>query len=108
MTPIVARRIGCVGTASGTVRKFIELCRGAVGRLANLMVSRGRAATGSSSARRILELERRAAALTLPFRVVQRARLILSAVDGMIDKEIAVRCGCHPQVVSRWRRRVCE
>jgi hypothetical protein len=55
-----------------------------------------------------LELERRAAALTLPFRVVQRARLILYAADGMIDKEIAVRCGCHPQVVSKWRRRFCE
>ena len=48
------------------------------------------------------ELERRAAALTLPFRVVQRARLILYAADGMLDKEIAVRCGCHPQVVSKW------
>jgi len=55
-----------------------------------------------------LELERRAGALTLPFRVVQRARLILYAADGMIDKEIAVRCGCHPQVVSKWRRRFCE
>jgi transposase-like protein len=55
-----------------------------------------------------LELERRAAALTLPFRVVQRARLILCAADGMQDKEIAVRCGCHPQVVSKWRRRFCE
>jgi hypothetical protein len=46
--------------------------------------------------------------LTLPFRVVQRARLILYAADGMIDKEIAVRCDCHPQVVSKWRRRFCE
>jgi hypothetical protein len=55
-----------------------------------------------------LELERRAAALTLPFRVVQRARLILYAADGMIDKEIALRCDCHPQVVSKWRRRFCE
>src|SRR5215207_5693851 len=55
-----------------------------------------------------LELERRAAALMLPFRVVQRARLILCAADGMPDKEIAVRCGCHPQVVSKWRRRFCE
>src|SRR5205085_5942582 len=55
-----------------------------------------------------LELERRAAALTLPFRVVQRARLILFAADGLRDKEIAVRCGCHPQIVSKWRRRFCE
>jgi Winged helix-turn helix len=55
-----------------------------------------------------LELERRAASLTLAFRVVQRARLILYAADGMIDKEIALRCGCHPQVVGKWRRRFCE
>jgi hypothetical protein len=55
-----------------------------------------------------VELERRAAALTLPFRVVQRARLILYAAEGLTDKEIAVRCGCHPQVVSKWRRRFCE
>jgi len=26
----------------------------------------------------------------------------------MIDKEIAVRCGCHPQIVSSGRRRFCE
>src|SRR5215218_8686649 len=37
-----------------------------------------------------LELERRASALTLPFRVVQRARLILYAAEGLADKEI--RC----------------
>jgi len=54
------------------------------------------------------ELERRASALTLPFRVVQRARLILYAAEGIADKEIALRCGCHPQVVSKWRRRFCE
>jgi hypothetical protein len=54
------------------------------------------------------ELERRASALTLPFRVVQRARLILFAAEGLADKEIALRCGCHPQVVSKWRRRFCE
>jgi hypothetical protein len=54
------------------------------------------------------ELERRAAAATLPFRVVQRARLILYAAEGLADKEIAVRCDCHPQVVSKWRRRFCE
>jgi Winged helix-turn helix len=55
-----------------------------------------------------VELDRRAGSLTLPFRVVQRARLILYAADGMIDKEIAVSCDCHPQVVSKWRRRFCE
>src|SRR3954471_12994118 len=54
------------------------------------------------------ELERRASALTLPLRVGQRARLILFAAEGLADKEIALRCGCHPQVVSKWRRRFCE
>jgi Winged helix-turn helix len=54
------------------------------------------------------ELERRAQTPTLPFRDVQRARLILYAADGVQDKEIAVRVGCHPEVVSKWRRRFCE
>src|SRR4051794_10310512 len=26
----------------------------------------------------------------------------------MADKDIAVRCDCHPEVVSKWRRRFCE
>ena len=54
------------------------------------------------------ELERRAGTPTLPYRDVQRARLILYAAAGMADKEIAVRCDCHPEVVSKWRRRFCE
>ena len=54
------------------------------------------------------ELERRAQTPTLPFRDVQRARLILYAADGLPDKEIAVRVDCHPEVVSKWRRRFCE
>src|SRR4051812_38280903 len=55
-----------------------------------------------------IELERRAHTPTLPFREVQRARLILYAAEGMQDKEIAVRVDCHPEVVSKWRRRFCE
>jgi hypothetical protein len=54
------------------------------------------------------ELERRAATPTLSWREVQRARLILYAADGMRDIEIAVRLDCHPEVVSKWRRRFCE
>jgi Winged helix-turn helix len=54
------------------------------------------------------ELERRAATPTLPYRDVQRARLILFAAQGMQDKDIAVRCDCHPEVISKWRRRFCE
>ena len=55
-----------------------------------------------------VELERRAQTPTLPFRDVQRARLILYAADGLRDREIAVRVDCHPEVVSKWRRRFCE
>jgi hypothetical protein len=54
------------------------------------------------------ELERRAQTPTLPFRDVQRARLILYAAEGVQDKQIAVRVDCHPEVVSKWRRRFCE
>jgi Helix-turn-helix domain len=54
------------------------------------------------------ELVRRAGTPTLAYRDVQRARLILYAADGMADKDIAVRCDCHPDVVSKWRRRFCE
>jgi hypothetical protein len=54
------------------------------------------------------ELERRAQTPTLPFRDVQRARLILYAAEGLQDKEIAARLDCHPEVVSKWRRRFCE
>ena len=55
-----------------------------------------------------LELGRRAHTPTLPFRDVQRARLILYAADGLRDTEIAARVDCHPEVVSKWRRRFCE
>ena len=54
------------------------------------------------------ELERRAATPTLPYRDVQRARLILYAAEGMQNKDIAVRCDCHVEVGSKWRRRFCE
>jgi hypothetical protein len=35
------------------------------------------------------ELERRAASLTLPYRVVVRAKLVLLAADGRTNREIA-------------------
>ena len=54
------------------------------------------------------ELERRAGTPTLAYRDVQRAQLILYAAAGMQDKEIAIRVDCHPEVVSKWRRRFCE
>jgi Homeodomain-like domain len=60
------------------------------------------------SAEERTELERRAGTPTLPWREVQRARLILYAAAGMQDKEIAARLDCHPDVISKWRRRFCE
>lgn len=60
-----------------------------------------------SDAERV-ELERRARAVTAPWREVQRARMILYAAEGAQDKEIAARLDCHPEIVSRWRARFCE
>jgi hypothetical protein len=54
------------------------------------------------------ELERRAREVTAPWREVQRARMILYADEGLADTEIAARLDCHPEIVSRWRRRFCE
>src|SRR3954454_12847369 len=54
------------------------------------------------------ELERRAREVTAPWREVQRARMILYASEGLPDKEVAARLDCHPEIVSRWRRRFCE
>jgi hypothetical protein len=38
-----------------------------------------------------LELERRAGSLTLPYRVVVRAKIVLLAADGRANREIAQR-----------------
>ena len=46
------------------------------------------------------ELERRAATVTLPFRVVQRARMILYAAEGMQDIEIAARPRPRPAKIT--------
>ena len=54
------------------------------------------------------ELERRAREVTAPWREVQRARMILYGSEGLPDREIAARLDCHPEIVSRWRRRFCE
>jgi hypothetical protein len=54
------------------------------------------------------ELERRAVTPTLSWREVQRARMILYAAGGMQDIDIGARLDCHPEVVSKWRRRFCE
>ena len=51
------------------------------------------------------ELRRRAAKYTLPYFQVQRARMILHAVDGMANDEIAERLDTRREVVSLWRKR---
>ncbi|MCA1679200.1 MAG: helix-turn-helix domain-containing protein [Actinobacteria bacterium] len=45
--------------------------------------------------------------MTLPFRVVQRARIVLYAAEGMQDIDIAARLDCSPDSVARRRRRFC-
>ncbi|MGH2715445.1 MAG: helix-turn-helix domain-containing protein [Thermoleophilaceae bacterium] len=51
------------------------------------------------------ELERCVACYTLPHKVVQRAKMILYAAEGLTNVEIARRLETAPEVVARWRRR---
>jgi hypothetical protein len=53
-------------------------------------------------------LERTARAEKLPFQQVQRARIVLYAVRGVPDTEIAARLDTSPGLVGRWRRRFAE
>ncbi len=55
-----------------------------------------------------VELERRAAAYSGPFRDVVRAKAILYAADGATNQEIAERLDVSRQAVSDWRRRFCD
>ena len=55
-----------------------------------------------------VELERRVACYTLPFKVVQRAKMILYAADGLSNAEIARRLETAAEVVGRWRKRFFE
>src|SRR5438876_3528398 len=54
------------------------------------------------------ELERRVACYTLPFKVVQRAKMVLYAADGQSNTEIARRLETAAEVVGRWRKRFFE
>src|SRR6266700_217601 len=54
------------------------------------------------------ELERRGACYTLPFKVVQRAKMILYAAEGLSNAEIARRLETAAEVVGRWRKRFFE
>ena len=50
-------------------------------------------------------LEQWARSRSLPARVVERARIVLSAAQGIQDKQIAATMKTTPKKVSRWRRR---
>jgi len=54
------------------------------------------------------ELEARAAKLTLAYRDVQRAKIVLYAADGVSNAEIARRLEMCSKVVGQWRRRFVE
>src|SRR4051812_5899666 len=54
------------------------------------------------------ELLRRARSKGAPVRVVERARIVLMAGDGVPGKQIAARVGCAEPTVVTWRRRYAE
>jgi transposase len=50
-------------------------------------------------------LERMARQRSLPARVVERARIVLLAAEGLENKQIARRVGMTPEKAARWRSR---
>ena len=50
-------------------------------------------------------LENRARKYTLPYFIVQRARMILLAADGWSNDQIAASLSVGRDVVSQWRKR---
>src|SRR3954447_3470613 len=54
------------------------------------------------------ELQRRARSKGAPARVVERARIVLLAADGVPGKQIAATVGCAEPTVVTWRRRYAE
>ncbi len=53
------------------------------------------------------ELERVARAEKLPWREVQRAKIVLYSAEGQSDVDIAARLDTSAGIVGRWRRRFC-
>lgn len=51
------------------------------------------------------ELERWARQRSLPARVVERARIVLQAAEGLENQQIAKRMSITPEKVARWRNR---
>ena len=43
-----------------------------------------------------------------PVRLVLRAKIVLAAAEGMLNKDIAARLGCKRETVGRWRNRFAE
>src|SRR3954468_14112820 len=54
------------------------------------------------------ELQRRARSKGAPARVVERARIVLLAGEGVPGKQIAARVGCAEPTVVTWRGRYAE
>lgn len=52
-----------------------------------------------------LLLEQHSRGRRLPARLVERARIVLLAAQGLQNKEIAARMGITPEKVARWRER---
>lgn len=55
-----------------------------------------------------VELQRMAAATSLPHRQVVQAKALLWAVEGVANEEIARRCGVVPDTVRAWRNRFAD
>ena len=54
------------------------------------------------------ELERCARVKGASARVVERARIVLLAADGLTGAQMAARAGCTEPTVIKWRRRYAE
>jgi transposase len=54
------------------------------------------------------QLEQLSRARSQPVRQVERARIVLRAADGWLDKEIAADLGITPEKAARWRNRFLE
>jgi transposase len=54
------------------------------------------------------ELSARAARYTLPYREVQRAKIVLLAAQGLENGEIARGLNCSVETVRKWRKRFFE
>src|SRR5690349_21799051 len=60
------------------------------------------------SAQERLTLERWSKSRTVQTRQAQRAKIVLLAADGKMNKDIAAELGIMPNTVCRWRGRFAE